>query len=177
MRQKEIVIMKGNAWTITDSNGMTHELGIKPKTFGGFEITVDGNTYKAKSNNWIINLLDYSVDFPGANCHIVVINNKGRLAVNGTYNDDQTPYEPIASIPVWVYVLAGLSVVGGFLVGRWLFAVIGAAFSTLYVYAALKKNNAKIIILFVVFIVLCAIWFGVQLKFLPILYPELYGNF
>lgn len=168
--------MRGNTWTITDGNGTTHELGIKLKSFGGPQITVDGNTYKVKSNNWFINLIDYSVDFPGVNCHIVMVGNKARLAVNGTYDDDKTPYEPVASIPVWVYVLAGLSVVGGFFVGSWLFAIIGAAFSTLYVSAALKKNNTKIIIFFVIFIVLCAIWFGVQLMMLPSLYPELYGK-
>lgn len=155
--------MKGNAWTITDGNGTTHELSCKVKTFGGPEITVDGNTYRVKSSNWLINLIDYSVDFPGVNCHIVMIGNKARLAVNGTYNDDQTPYEPVSSIPAWVWVLAGLSVIGGWFFGGVLFAVIGAAFSTLYVSAVLKKNNSKAIIFFVLFAVLCAIWFGVQL--------------
>ena len=169
--------MKGNTWTITDGNGATHELGCKVKSFGGPEITVDGNTYRVKSSSWLINLVDYSVDFPGVNCHIVMIGNKSRLAVNGTYNDDQTPYEPVSSIPVWVWVLAGLSVVGGFLVGSWLFAVIGAAFTTLYVSAALKKNTSKAIIAFVIFIVLCVIWAAVQLTLLPGIYPELYSNF
>lgn len=168
--------MKGNSWTITDGNGMTHELGIRFKTFGGLEIVVDGNKYKAKSSNWFINLIDYSVDFPGANCHIVMVGNKIRLAVNGTYNDDQTPYEPISSIPSWVYVLTGLSVVGGFFVGKWVFAAIGAAFSSLYITAALKKNNSKIIIFFIIFVVLCAIWYGVQLLMFPSLYPELYSS-
>ena len=155
--------MKGNNWTITDGNGMTHQLGIQFKSFGGLQITVDGNIYKVKSSNWLINVVDYSVDFPGANCHIVMIGNKARLAVNGTYNDDGTAYEPVSSIPVWVWVLVGLSVVGGFLVGKWLFAAIGAAFSASYISSVLKKNTSKPIVLFIVFVVLCAAWFGVQI--------------
>ena len=161
---------------ITDGNGTTHELSCRVKSFGGPEVTVDGNTYKVKSSSWLIRLVDYSVDFPGANCHIVMIGNKARLAVNGTYNDDQTPYEPVSSIPAWVWVLAGLSVIGGAFIGGAIFAAIGAAFTMLYVSAALKKNNSKAIIFFVVFIVLCAIWFVVQLALLPSMYPELYGN-
>lgn len=155
--------MKGNAWTITDGNGMTHQLEIRFKTFGGLQITVDGNVYKVKSSNWLINVVDYSVDFPGVNCHIVMIGNKSRLAVNGTYNDDGTAYEPVSSIPAWVWVLVGLSVVGGLLVGGWLFAIIGAAFGAAYISAVLKKNNSKAIVLFIVFAVLCAAWFGVQI--------------
>lgn len=155
--------MKGTNWTITDSNGMTHELGIQVKAFGSIQITVDGNIYKVKSSNWLVNIVDYSVDFPGANCHIVMIGNKARLAVNGTYNDDGTAYEPIASLPAWVWVLVGLSVVGGLFFGGWIFAAIGVAFSTIYISAALKKNNSKAILFFILFVVLCAIWFGVQI--------------
>lgn len=155
--------MKGNNWTITDANGMTHELGIQFKTFSGPQITVDGNIYKVKSSNWLVNIIDYSVDFPGANCHIVMIGNKTRLAVNGTYNDDGTAYEPVASLPAWVWVLVALSVVGGFFFGGWIFAAIGVAFSTIYISAVLGKNNKKAILFFVLFAVLCAIWFGVQI--------------
>lgn len=154
--------MKGNSWTITDGNGITHELGIRFKTFGGLEITVDGNNYKVKSSNWFINLIDYSVDFPGANCHIVMVGNKTRLAVNGTYNDDGTAYEPVANIPAWVWVLVGLSVVGGFFVGSWVFAAIGAAFSTIYVSSVLQKKNSKAIIFFVIFAVICIAWAAAQ---------------
>lgn len=155
--------MKGNNWTITDANGMTHQLGIQFKTFGGPQITVDGNIYKVKSSNWLVNIIDYSVDFPGANCHIVMIGNKTRLAVNGTYNDDGTAYEPVSSLPAWVWVLVALSVVGGFFFGGWIFAAIGVAFSTIYISAVLSKNNKKAILFFVLFAVLCAIWFGVQI--------------
>ena len=89
--------MNGNAWTVTDANGIAHQLGCAVKTFGGPEITVDGNTYKVKSSNFLVNVVDYSVDFPGVNCHIVMVGKKARLVVNGVYDDDKTPYEPVAS--------------------------------------------------------------------------------
>lgn len=155
--------MKGNAWTITDGNGMTHELSIKMKSFGGPQIQVDGNIYKVKSSNWFVNVIDYSVDFPGVNCHIVAIGNKIRLAVNGTYNDDQTPYEPINSVPAWVWVLVALSVVGGWFFGGIICAAIGVAFSTIYISAALQKNTGKIIGFFVGFLVITVLFFVLQM--------------
>ena len=155
--------MKGNAWTITDGNGMKHELNIQVKTFGGPQIAVDGNIYRVKSSNWLVNVIDYSVDFPGANCHIVMIGGKARLAVNGTYNDDQTPYEPVSSVPAWVWVVVALSIVGGWFFGGIICAAIGCAFSTLYISAALQKNTGKVIGFFVVFLVIAAIFFGLNL--------------
>ena len=155
--------MKGNAWTITDGNGMKHELNIQVKTFGGPQITVDGNIYRVKSSNWLVNVIDYSVDFPGVNCHIVMIGGKARLAVNGTYNDDQTPYEPVSSVPAWVWVLVALSVVGGWFFGGIICAAIGCAFSTLYITSALQKNTGKVIVFFVVFLVIAAVFFGLNI--------------
>lgn len=68
-----------NSWTITDSNGTTHSIGRKAKSFGGPEITVDTNTYRVKSSNYFVNVVDYSVDFPGANCHVVMIGKRQDL--------------------------------------------------------------------------------------------------
>lgn len=158
--------MKGNNWTITDSNGMTHQLGIQIKTFGGPQITVDGNLYRVKSSNWLVNVIDYSVDFPGANCHIVMIGGKARLVVNGTYNDDGTPYEPVASVPAWIWVLVGLSIIGGWFFGGLLCAAIGVAFSTVYISAALQKKTSKVITMFVIFLVIILLFFGLQLLLL-----------
>ncbi len=158
--------MKGNNWTITDSNGMTHQLGIQIKTFGGPQITVDGNLYRVKSSNWLVNVIDYSVDFPGANCHIVMIGGKARLVVNGTYNDDGTPYEPVASVPAWIWVLVGLSIIGGWFFGGLLCAAIGVAFSTVYISAALQKKTGKVITMFVIFLVIILLFFGLQLLLL-----------
>lgn len=155
--------MKGNAWTITDGNGMTHQLSIKAKTFSGPEITVDSNTYRVKSSNWLVNIIDYSVDFPGANCHIVMIGGKARLAVNGTYNDDQTAYEPVSNVPAWIWVLVALSIVGGWFFGGIICAAIGVAFSTTYISSALQKKTGKIIGLFVVFLVIAALFFALNM--------------
>ena len=152
--------MKGNNWTITDSNG------IQIKTFGGPQITVDGNLYRVKSSNWLVNVIDYSVDFPGANCHIVMIGGKARLVVNGTYNDDGTPYEPVASVPAWIWVLVGLSIIGGWFFGGLLCAAIGVAFSTVYISAALQKKTSKVITMFVIFLVIILLFFGLQLLLL-----------
>ena len=149
--------MNGNAWTITDGNGMNHELSCKFKSFGGPEITIDGNTYRVKSSNWLVNVVDYSVDFPGANCHIVMIGKKARLAVNGTYNDDQTAYEPVASLPAWIWVLVALSIVGGWFFGGIICSAIGVAFSTVYISAAMQKNTGKVIGFFVIYLVIAIV--------------------
>ena len=155
--------MRGNAWTITDGNGMTHQLEIQIKAFSGPQITIDGNIYRVKSSNWLVNLIDYTVDFPGVNCHIVMIGNKARLAVNGTYNDDGTAYEPTSSVPAWIWVLVGLSIVGGWFFGGLLCCVIGGVFSAWYIMAALKKNTSRVIILFVAFLVVAAIFFALNM--------------
>lgn len=150
-------------WTITDSNGTTHNLECKVKAFSGPQITVDTNTYKVKSSNWFVNLVDYTVDFPGANCHIVMIGNKARLAVNGKYQDDGTAYEPVSGIPAWVWVLVALSVIGGWFFGGILCCAIGAALSTVYVSGALEKNTKKVVLAFVGFIVIAIIFLALNL--------------
>ncbi|MCI8947534.1 MAG: hypothetical protein HFI91_10850 [Lachnospiraceae bacterium] len=152
-----------NSWTISDSNGMNHSISCKVKAFGGPEISVDTNTYRVKSSNWFVNLVDYSVDFPGANCHVVMIGNKSRLVVNGTYQDDGSQYEPVTSIPVWIWVLVAISVIGGWFFGGLLCAVIGAALSSVYISAALQKNTTKVIIAFVGFLVVVGIFFALNM--------------
>lgn len=158
--EKEKVRMNGNAWTVTDANGIAHQLGCAVKTFGGPEITVDGNTYKVKSSNFLVNVVDYSVDFPGVNCHIVMVGKKARLVVNGVYDDDKTPYEPVASIPAWVWVMVVFSIIGGWLICGLLCGVIGIAMSTVYITAALQRNTKKIIGAFVIYLVIFAGFFA-----------------
>ncbi len=155
--------MAGTSWTITDGNGMQHQIEYKVKTWGGAQITVDGNIYKVKSSNWFVNLIDYSIDFPGVNCHVIVIGKKVRLAVNGTYNDDGTAYEPIANIPAWIYVLVVLSVVGGWFFGGLICMAIGLLFSTVYISAALEKKTGKVITFFIIFVVICIVFLGLNL--------------
>lgn len=152
--------MNGNAWTITDGNGMTHQLSCAVKTFGGPEITIDGNTYRVKSSNVLVNVVDYSIDFPGANCHIVMVGKKARLAVNGTYNDDGTAYEPVAGISAWVWVLVAFSIIGGWIICGLFCGVVGIAMSTVYISAALQKNTKKVIIAFAIYLVIFAGFFA-----------------
>lgn len=155
-----------SAWTVTDSNGMTHNIECKVKAFSGPQIQVDTNTYRVKSSNWFVNLIDYTVDFPGANCHVVMIGKNARLAVNGTYQDDGSAYEPVTSIPAWLWVLVAISVIGGWFFGGILCCAIGAAFGTLYITAGLQKNNKKVIAAFIGFLVIAALFFGLQMMLL-----------
>lgn len=157
-----------NTWTVTDSDGMTHKLECKVKAFSGPQIIVDSNVYRVKSSNWFVNVVDYSIDFPGANCHVVMIGNKARLAVNGTYPDNGEAYEPIASLPAWIWVLVAISIIGGWFFGGIICVAIGAAFSTVYVSAALQKNKNKVIGFFIGFLVILAIFFGLQMMLLAL---------
>lgn len=154
-----------NEWTVKDVNGIEHKIGCKLKA-GGPQVFVDGNTYKAKSSNWFVNVIDYAVDLPGTNCHVVMIGKKARLAVNGIYLDNGERYEPVSSVPAWVWVLVALSVIGGWFFGGILCLAIGAALSTIYITGALQKNNKKVILAFVAFIVIALILFGLQVVLL-----------
>ena len=76
-------------WTVTDSMGNLHQIMFK-KGFGGAKCIVDGDTYKMKSKNWVVWMADHQISIPGAECNLVVVGNKIRLAVNGTYLEDGT---------------------------------------------------------------------------------------
>lgn len=152
-----------NSWNVTDSNGMSHSISCKAKSFGGPEIKVDTNTYRVKSSNWFVNVVDYSVDFPGANCHVVMIGNKSRLAVNGTYQDDGSAYEPVTNVPAWVWVLVAISAIGGCFFGGILCLAIALVFGTVYISAALQKNTKKVVMFFIGFCVIAAIFLGLNL--------------
>ena len=100
-------------WTVTDSMGNPHQIMFKRGAFGGAKCIVDGDTYKMKSKNWVIWMADHQISIPGAECNLVVIGNKIRLAVNGTYLEDGAPYEPIRNIPAWLNVLDEAFLHGG----------------------------------------------------------------
>ena len=76
--------------------------------------------------NWFIQLIDYAINFGETQCRLVVMGNKVDLAVNGRYLGSGEPYQPIASLPVYVSVLAGISCVLGFLMNSWLGLCLGA---------------------------------------------------
>jgi len=150
-------------WNVTDGNGNNHVIGLNVSGFGGMKVMVDLDTYKAKSANWFIRVLDYQISLPGAECNLVVVGNKIRLAVNGTYVDDGQPYEPVANIPAWVWVLVAISAVGGYFFAGLIGLAVGIALSVLYVKFALDKKYGAVIAVFVVFLVILAALFGLAL--------------
>lgn len=136
------------SWTVQSSDGINHTIqykkGLKNK------LIVDGEIYKLKSSNWCVNLIDYSINFEGTECRLVVMGNKADLAVNGTFLDSQKPYEPLSSIPSWIYVLVGISSIGGLLLLGVIGACVGIIMSTLYLNLGLKKKKSGVIISFVI---------------------------
>lgn len=133
-------------WTVTDSMGNPHQIMFK-KGFGGAKCIVDGDTYKMKSKNWVIWMADHQISIPGAECNLVVVGNKIRLAVNGTYLEDGTPYEPIRNIPVWINVLTLLNVIfGWFFLGAIGFAIAILLDLLTYKLSLGKKNSVALII-------------------------------
>lgn len=131
------------SWTVQSSDGISHTIQYK-KGFRN-KLIVDGETYKLKSSNWCINLIDYSIDFEGAECRLVVMGNKADLAVNGTFLDSKQPYEPLSSIPSWIYVLVGISTIGGLVLFGLIGLCIGLIMSTLYMNLGLKKKKGAVI--------------------------------
>lgn len=144
-------------WTVTDSMGNPHQITFK-RGFGGAKCIVDGDSYKMKSKNWVIWMADHQISIPGAECNLVVIGNKIRLAVNGTYLEDGTPYEPIRNIPVWLNVLVGLNAV----IAAFMFGVLGLAIAILldfltYKMSLSKKNGPAMVIQIALLVVLLVI--------------------
>lgn len=140
-------------WTVTDSMGNMHQIMFK-KGFGGAKCIVDGDTYKMKSKNWVIWMADHQISIPGAECNLVVIGNKIRLAVNGTYLEDGTPYEPIRNIPTWLNVLVGINAV----IAVFMFGLIGLAIAVLldlltYKLSLSQKNSIALVIQIVLLVV------------------------
>ena len=123
-------------WTVTDSMGNPHQIMFKRGAFGGAKCIVDGDTYKMKSKNWVIWMADHQISIPGAECNLVVIGNKIRLAVNGTYLEDGAPYEPIRNIPAWLNVLVVVNAV----IGVFMFGMIGLAVNVLLALLTFKLS-------------------------------------
>ena len=140
-------------WTVTDSMGNPHQITFK-RGFGGAKCIVDGDSYKMKSKNWVIWMADHQISIPGAECNLVVIGNKIRLAVNGTYLEDGTPYEPIRNIPTWLNVLVGINAV----IAVFMFGMIGLSIAVLldlltYKLSLSQKNSIALVIQIVLLVV------------------------
>lgn len=134
-------------WSVTDSMGNNHHITFQKGVFGGAKCIVDGDAYKMKSKNWVIWMADHQISIPGAECNLVVIGNKVRLAVNGTYLEDGTPYEPIRNIPVLLNVLVGINAVATI----FMFGVLGFCLNILadllcYKLSLSRKNTIAYVI-------------------------------
>lgn len=104
---------------------------------------------KVKSSNYFVNAIDYLIKFGDTECRLVVIGNSVDLAVNGTFLNSKKPYEPISSIPVWVWILTGISILGGMFWGGLICMMIGILMSTLALQFALQKKTGAAIGCFV----------------------------
>lgn len=152
-------------WTVTDGMGNTHHIMYKNNGFGA-KYMVDDDTYKCKSKNWFVMLADVQISMPGAECNLVVIGNSIRLAVNGVYIDDNTPYEPVRNMPSWVKVMIVVSAVVGFIGAKYLGLVLSVFADMFAIQASLKGKNGVAIGWFVGFIALIVVWIIVQFAIL-----------
>lgn len=148
------------SWTV-NANGMNHTIEYK-----GRALIVDGAKYRLKSANWFVQMIDYAINFGDVQCRLVVIGSKVDLAVNGRYLGSGQPYEPLATIPAWVSVLAGISCVLGFLLNSWLGLCVGVLLGVLYFNTFLKKKQASSVIIAFAIGTVCQIVLGFGVVFL-----------
>ena len=148
------------SWAFTDVNGVEHSIVYK----NGFsnKLIIDGNQYKVKSQNWFLNVLDYSIEIAGSDIRLVVIGTKADVAINGVYIGSGEKYVPVqANTPGYVWVLVGISILGGYFVSGLIGMLIGILISTSYVKNALNKNTKAVVGLFIgctlIQIVICVI--------------------
>ncbi len=140
------------SWSFTDTYEKEHS--IEYKNGFGLKLIVDGTAYKLKSQNWFVNVIDYSVEIAGTDLRLVAIGNKVDVAINGVYIGSGEPYVPIqANTPSWVWVLVGISAVVGGLLNSALGVVIGIAFGTFYINYAITRKNGMVIACFAVWVV------------------------
>lgn len=157
-------------WQVT-VDGVPHT--IEYKAGFGRKMIVDGQVYKLKSSNFFLNVIDYSIDIGGAQIQLVVIGNKADLAINGTYLGSGQPYQPTSNTPVWVWVLVGLSIIGGWFLSGLIGILVGCLFSMLYVKNGIMKKTGMVIGMFILCTVIqCALFFF----FATVLYSTGYYN-
>ncbi len=143
------------SWSFTDMYGKEHSIVYKAGF--GLKLIVDGTTYKLKSQNWFVNVVDYSIEIAGSDIRLVAIGAKVDVAINGVYVGSGERYVPVqANTPAWVWVLVGISAIVGLLCNSALGVVVGIAFGTLYINFALSGKKGKVIAVFIVLAVLQA---------------------
>lgn len=134
-------------WEV-DCDGVRHT--VEYQTGFGIKIIVDGQPNKVKSSNWFINMIDYAFNFGDTQCHLTAIGNKTDLAVNEVYQGSGEPYEPLSSIPAWVYVMLAINTIGPFILGGGIIgAAIGIILGTIYTQYALRKKTGAAIGVFI----------------------------
>ena len=135
-------------WNVTDSTGNSHKIECRMGGFGGNKVIIDNDSYKLKSSNWFIVVVDYQINLPGLTCNLVVIGNNMRLAVNGVFLDDGKPYEPVSNTPVWVWILVAVSCLGGWFFAGVIGMCIGIIMSVFTIKNAMEKKNGLAILFF-----------------------------
>lgn len=130
-------------------NGVAHTVEYKTG-FGGPKILVNGQSYRAKSQNWFIIMVDYPIQIDGAELRVVAVGNKVDLAVNGVYLGSGEQYQPLHKTPALSYVFLGISCVGGYFLCSTLGLLIGILFGSLcYIRLGLKGKTGAMIGAFV----------------------------
>ncbi len=142
-RQRSFNKKMKKTWNV-NVNGMNHAIEYKTG-FGGIKISVNGTANKVKSQNWFIMMLDYPIQIDGTEIRVVALGSKVRLAVNGIYQDNGQPYQPLNRIPTYCHVLLGISCVAGFLLCGWIGLAIGVLFGTLYIKQGLSGKTGVVI--------------------------------
>ena len=137
-------------WNVTDSTGNSHKIECRLGGLGGSKVIVDNDSYKLKSSNWFIVVVDYQINLPGLVCNLVVIGNNIRLAVNGVFLEDGKPYEPVSNTPVWVWILVAISCLGGWFLAGIIGMCIGIVMSALMIRNAMEKKTGLSILFFVI---------------------------
>lgn len=133
-------------WEI-NVNGTNHK--IEYKTGWGVKLLVDGQTYKLRSQNAWITMIDYPILIDGEEIRLVVIGKEIDLAVGGVYVGSGEGYTPLERMPKKVNVFIGISVIGGLVLCGWLCALIGILFGQVYAKKGLEGNKKGLIWSFV----------------------------
>lgn len=134
--------MKKN-WDV-NVNGVVHTIEYR-NGWGMPKIIVNGQTYRAKSQNWFILMIDYPIQIDGAELRVVAIGNKVNLAVNGVYLESNEPYEPLHKVPVISNVFLGISCIGGYFLCALVGLLLGILFGIGYIRLGLKEKIGAVV--------------------------------
>mgnify|MGYP006922136981 CR=1 FL=1 len=116
------------AWDV-NVNGVVHS--VEYRAGFGAKVIVNGRVYRAKSQNWFVNMVDYPITIDGAEIRVVAVGNKVDLAVNGRYLGSGEEYIPLRNMPVIANVFIGISTIGGYFFAGIFGLLIGLLFGIL----------------------------------------------